>query len=73
MNFSHKVRAETVRLLDFPRAAEQTQLHKSGCAHQSKADRVSEEMDAAELVEQTLTVYRDDYYYVAPCARKEEP
>lgn len=66
--FSHHVKAETVVVLhtDRPNA----EVHKAGCAHMAKAEYVGEPQSGAELVEETTTVYVDDYYYVAPCARK---
>jgi len=68
-NFSHKIKAETVTISYFPRAKEQSQIHKAGCAHEAKAERVGKPEDAAELVRVTETIYRDDYYFVANCAR----
>lgn len=67
-NFSHKVRAESVQILVIDSYA---QVHKAGCAHQHKADRVEAKVfDGATLVRETETIYKDDFYYVAPCARK---
>lgn len=43
----------------------QVQLHKAGCAHEAKAEKVqSIEIPTAD------DGYSDDWYYVAPCARK---
>lgn len=66
--FSHHVRAQTVVVLhtDRPNA----EVHAAGCAHSAKADYVGEPRNGADFVEQTTTVYVDDFYYVAPCARK---
>lgn len=71
-NFSHRVKAETVTILTFGRAAahQQTQVHKAGCQHAAKAEHVGETQSGAQLVHETETIYRDDWYYVAPCARK---
>lgn len=67
--FSHDVKAEQVAVMHFfgkPNA----EVHRAGCAHAAKAEYVGQPQSGAEMVEQTTTVYVDDYYYVAPCARK---
>lgn len=68
-NFSHEVKAETIQVLHF-RNRSAAEIHKAGCAHAAKATDAYAPQPGAEIVEQTLTRYRDDYYYVAPCARK---
>lgn len=66
--FSHHVKAETVVVLHTDRA--NAEVHAAGCAHQSKADYVSEPRNGAQFVERTTTIFVDDFFYVAPCARK---
>jgi hypothetical protein len=66
-NFSHQVKAEKVQAMDINST---TSLHKAGCAHTRKADWVGPERDGAELVKETTEIYLDDFYLVAPCARK---
>lgn len=66
-NFSHQVKAEKVQPMDIDSV---TSLHKAGCAHIRKADWVGQVQDAAKLVKETTEIYRDDFYRVAPCARK---
>ena len=70
-NFSHPVKATEVVVLTFyrERADRQTQIHAPACRHAVKADEAGRPQDAARLVTETETVYRDDWYYVAPCAR----
>lgn len=68
-NFSHTVKTETVVVLHL-RTRPQAELHKAGCAHAAKATRIGQPQNAAELVEETTTRYQDDYYFVAPCARR---
>lgn len=72
MNFSHPVKAQSVTVLTFGRAAadRQTQVHAAGCAHEAKADQATKPREAAPFVHETETIYCDDWYYVAPCARK---
>lgn len=70
-NFSHKIKAPEIVVLTFnrERGDRQTQIHAIGCRHADKADHIGQSQDSASLVEQTETIYRDDWYYVAPCAR----
>lgn len=71
--FSHHVKAETVVVLHLPFPmphSSNAQVHKAGCQHAHKATSVGQPQSGAEMVEQTTTKYVDDYYYVAPCARK---
>lgn len=65
--FSHHVKAETVVVLHTSRP--NAEVHKAGCNHLAKADYASEPRNGATMVEETTTIYVDDYYYVAPCAR----
>ena len=67
--FSHDVKAEMVQVMHLPNRG-QAELHKAGCAHAAKATQIFPAESGAELVEKTTTIYRDDYYHVAPCARK---
>lgn len=66
--FSHAVKAETVVILHTTRA--NAEVHKAGCAHMAKAEHAGDPQSGVELVERTTTVHVDDFYYVAPCARK---
>lgn len=66
--FSHHVRAETVAVLHIP-GRPYAEVHKAGCAHSAKAESVGDPRDGAEMVERTTTLYVDDYFFVAPCAR----
>lgn len=59
-HFTHPVKAESVVALYFYEAEYQCQLHKAGCAHARKADEASEYVGSLA----------DDWWYVAPCARK---
>jgi hypothetical protein len=68
--FSHTIKAETVTVSYFPRSANQSQVHKAGCAHEAKAERVGKPENAAEFVHVTETKYVDDWFYVAACARR---
>lgn len=67
--FSHEVKAETVVVLHLPRKTH-AEVHREGCAHAAKAEWISQPRSGAVMVEETTTKYVDDYYYVAPCARK---
>lgn len=67
-NFSHTIKTETVQVMHFRNRA-QAELHKAGCAHGAKAVDVYAPENAAALVEKTTTIYHDDYYFVANCAR----
>ena len=68
-NFSHPIKAESVVILHTTRMAD-AEVHKVGCAHRLKATWGSGAMDGATLVNDTITEYPDDWYYVAPCARR---
>jgi hypothetical protein len=65
INFSHTVKAESVQMHYTTKGA---RLHAAGCQH--RADSKGPVKDANTLVAETETVYVDDYYDVAPCARK---
>lgn len=58
--YTHPVKAKEVVALYFDDAEHSCQLHKAGCAHAKKADDVKEYHGALA----------DDWWYVAPCARK---
>lgn len=61
---SHPVKAERVSIVTTKDHA--TELHAEGCAHEAKALRVS----VQNVVPSVDDGYEDDWYYVAPCARK---
>lgn len=60
-NFSHKIKAESVTA-GFNPKAEEVQVHKAGCGHEAKLDYVDPFNPE--------NVGADDYFPVAPCARK---
>ena len=68
-NFSHDIKAETVRVLHMPRGR-RAEVHKDGCQHAAKATHVFDAQPGAELTDRTVNVYSDDYFHVAPCARR---
>jgi len=65
-SFSHPIRISVVQMMA-PHDSGFTQLHKPGCAHVNKGSLIGSPTDAAELVAKTTI---DDFYNVAPCARK---
>jgi len=65
-SFSHRIRIDTVQMMA-PHDSGFTQIHKPGCAHVTKGRLIGSPMSAAALVAETTI---DDYYVVAPCARK---
>ncbi len=67
--FTHRVRAELVQVLSADGYAE---VHRAGCAHQNqrRVERVGPVQSGPELVHETETKYVDDFFVVAPCARK---
>lgn len=68
-SFSHPIKTEFTTLLHMGWGYEnQTQIHKKGCAHERKAQTVSN-FDQTKY--NTKDIYFDDHYYVAPCARKK--
>lgn len=63
-NFSHKIKAAKVTVAYFHNAKNgyDVQIHKAGCAHEAKAETVRAYDPTGAL--------SDDWFYVAPCARK---
>ena len=64
VNVSHRVRAELIAI-HYATSTGSATIHRTGCAHASKADEVRE-LGAAAAYE----VLADDWFNVAPCARK---
>lgn len=58
--FTHPVKDEEVVALTFSNTEWSSQIHKDGCAHAKKANTVDDYYGSG----------RDDFWYVAPCARK---
>lgn len=72
INFSHNIKADSIAILHFEEEAvangETAQVHAAGCAHARKAYR-SVPLDQSGPDFQA-GIMQDDYFYVAPCARK---
>jgi len=66
-NLDFPVKAEEVSILNFP-DCRMTEIHASGCKHEGKAKSVRPV--AADRVPSPNDGYGDDWYHVAPCARK---
>lgn len=66
-HLDHPVKAPRVAILNFA-DCRQTEVHAVGCAHAAKATRVSECAEGHEP--RPDDIYGDDWYHVAPCARK---
>jgi hypothetical protein len=64
-HLDHPIKAAKVSVLNFA-DSRTTELHAAGCAHEAKAKRVSA-LDEAPSADDG---YADDWYHVAPCARK---
>lgn len=64
-HLSHPIKAKKVTILNFA-DSRQTEVHAAGCAHEAKAVQVYA-MDPAPSADDG---YGDDWYKVAPCARK---
>ena len=66
-HLSHPIRVPQVVILNFvPVRENNTELHREGCTHARQADRVSAPMAPPAADDG----YDDDWYHVAPCARK---
>lgn len=70
MNFSHKVLAPKVDLVNVQSMSlDRAELHATGCAHTKKRFvRGAEYISSGEF--DLTKVGADDYFHVAPCARK---
>lgn len=66
-HLSHPIKAARVAILNFE-DCRPTEVHAQGCAHEGKASRVSYRAEGDEP--RTDDPYGDDWYKVAPCARK---
>lgn len=66
-HLSHPVKAESIAIFNFE-DCRTTEIHKQGCKHGTKACRVHEVMFGQEPHENDG--YSDDWYHVAPCARR---
>lgn len=66
-HLDHPVKAEKVSTLNFA-DCRQAEIHATGCAHEAKAVHVFPHTE--ETKPTADDVYTDDWYHVAPCARK---
>lgn len=64
-HLSHRIKAEDITVMYFTEGEHGCQIHKTGCAHQKKAYNTLHLGQTA-----TETIGEDDWFYVAPCARK---
>lgn len=64
-NLDFQIKAEKVSILNFA-DSRQTEIHAQGCAHEKKASRIHVLAAAPSITDG----YTDDWYHVAPCARK---
>ena len=68
-NFSHTIKCDAVQVMQL-RNRPAAEIHKAGCAHGAKAEWADAPESATAFVRTVETEYTDDYYTVAPCARK---
>ena len=66
-HLTHPIKAKRVSILNFA-DCRQTEIHATGCKHAAKATSVSDQDEGEEP--RTDDIYGDDWYHVAPCARK---
>ena len=59
------IKASAVTILNFA-DHRQTEIHAAGCAHEGTAAKVN----ALSYMPAPTDPYADDWYHVAPCARK---
>lgn len=64
-NLDFPIKAEKVSYLNFT-DCRQTEIHAQGCAHEGKASEVT----PVKVIPTADDVYVDDWFHVAPCARK---
>lgn len=64
-NLDFKIKADKVSVLNFE-DCRTTEIHAQGCAHEKKALRISPQT----VIPSEDDIYTDDWYHVAPCARK---
>ncbi len=64
-HLDHPVKAARVTILNFT-DSRQTEIHAEGCAHEGKASRVHIPI----IKPDPNDGYGDDWYHVAPCARR---
>jgi len=63
--FAHEVKAASITL-GYDRRTGATAIHKAGCGHEAKLDNVH----PFDTSEHMAGVHPDDWFEVAPCARK---
>jgi hypothetical protein len=72
-NLSHNIKASDLVVLEFTYLAAkgkpEIQVHATGCAHATKAERVV--VASTPRKQFTDGILVDDYYYVAPCGRRD--
>jgi hypothetical protein len=64
-NLDFPIKADKVTILNFP-DSRPTEIHAAGCAHEAKASRIIQR----DEIPSANDPYGDDWYHVAPCARK---
>lgn len=72
INFSHNIKAASISLAYFHdyvvKGGPEVQVHATGCAHEKKAYMVRPLAETGP--EFQAGILADDYFHVAPCARK---
>ena len=64
-NLDHAIKAAHVTILNFA-DDRTTEIHRAGCAHERKAEKIIH----LDRIPSPDDEYADDWYHVAPCARK---
>ena len=67
-NLDFPIKAAEVSILNFP-DHRPTEIHAVGCKHEAKASRILR-VPALSEAPSPNDGYGDDWYHVAPCARK---